>query len=253
MRRRDILDVRWLVLLLALALPGLVEAQSVGGAFIQYYPPAGVSGLTGTATTITSALPILLPDGSTAAPGLGFASEPGLGFNRISASVIGVTYNNSVRWGFVGATSNLQLVSYAALAWTTAVGSAGDTFLSRDGAAATIQIGIDAATATAQTFKGADSTGATITGASLTVKGGNGTSGIANGGALVLSGGANSSTGEPGAVRIADGGTKPTCDAARRGSIWYDAGSAGVADTFEVCAKAAAGDAYGWYALATIP
>lgn len=45
-------------------------------------------------------------------------------------------------------------------------------------------------------------------------------------------------------------GTRPTCDAAARGTTWYVAGGAGVADTFEVCGKAAA-DTYSWVALAT--
>lgn len=66
------------------------------------------------------------------------------------------------------------------------------------------------------------------------------------GGKGLLAGGAN------GQIQFSDLGTRPTCDAAHRGSTWYDAGGAGVADTFEVCAKSS-GDAYSWYALATIP
>lgn len=41
---------------------------------------------------------------------------------------------------------------------------------------------------------------------------------------------------------------KPTCNAAHRGTIWYDPGGAGVADTLEVCRKDAA-DAYAWTSL----
>lgn len=54
----------------------------------------------------------------------------------------------------------------------------------------------------------------------------------------------------------ADGGfqlitnTRPTCNAARRGTAWYVAGGAGVADTYEVCGKDAA-DSYAWVAAAT--
>ena len=54
----------------------------------------------------------------------------------------------------------------------------------------------------------------------------------------------------------ADGGfqlitnTRPTCNAARRGTSWYVAGGAGVADTYEVCGKDAA-DSYAWVAAAT--
>lgn len=45
-------------------------------------------------------------------------------------------------------------------------------------------------------------------------------------------------------------GVKPTCDAAARGTTWYVAGGAGVADTIEICGKAAA-DTYSWIALGT--
>lgn len=43
-------------------------------------------------------------------------------------------------------------------------------------------------------------------------------------------------------------GSKPACAAGIRGTVWYVAGGAGVADTFEVCRKDAA-DAYAWVAL----
>lgn len=43
-------------------------------------------------------------------------------------------------------------------------------------------------------------------------------------------------------------GSKPTCNSGNRGKVWYVAGGAGVADTFEVCKKDAA-DAYAWTAL----
>ena len=45
-------------------------------------------------------------------------------------------------------------------------------------------------------------------------------------------------------------GSRPTCDASSRGMTWYVAGGAGVADTIEICGKAAA-DTYSWVALAT--
>jgi len=51
-----------------------------------------------------------------------------------------------------------------------------------------------------------------------------------------------------GTIQLVDTGTKPTCDAAHRGQVWYDAGGAGVADTYEICRKDAA-DAYAWTAL----
>lgn len=47
-------------------------------------------------------------------------------------------------------------------------------------------------------------------------------------------------------------GTKPTCNASYRGTMWYVAGGAGVADTAEICSKSSA-DAYAWRAMVTIP
>lgn len=44
-------------------------------------------------------------------------------------------------------------------------------------------------------------------------------------------------------------GTRPTCDAAARGTSWYVAGGTGAADTIEICLKSAA-DTYAWTALA---
>lgn len=50
------------------------------------------------------------------------------------------------------------------------------------------------------------------------------------------------------ALQFVDQGTKPTCDAAHRGSFWYDAGATGVADALEACTKDAT-DAYSWVSL----
>lgn len=47
-------------------------------------------------------------------------------------------------------------------------------------------------------------------------------------------------------------GTRPTCDASYRGTMWYVAGGAGVADSISICSKSSA-DAYAWRAMATIP
>lgn len=51
-------------------------------------------------------------------------------------------------------------------------------------------------------------------------------------------------------TRLSDPGTRPTCDSTHRGTIWYDAGGAGVADTFAVCGKSSL-DVYAWVASAT--
>jgi hypothetical protein len=243
--------MRFKVLVVALLclLPSVVGAQD--GSFIRYYPPAGATGLTSSGTAITSTLPFLAPDGSASAPSYSFSGATNWGLYRDSTSIVfSLVGTNAMA---LNTSIYLKLHSGGAFAWSASTNATGvaDLYMVRD-AAATLQFGLDAATATAQTIKGPDSTGATVAGASLTLKGGAGTSGIANGGALILAGGANNSTGEPGAVTISDGGTKPTCAAGIRGSIWYDAGGAGVADTFEVCAKAAA-DTYAWRVLATIP
>lgn len=53
-----------------------------------------------------------------------------------------------------------------------------------------------------------------------------------------------------GGLKIHDIGAKPTCNAAHRGTTYYDEGASGVADTFEVCLKNTS-DAYNWRAMAT--
>jgi hypothetical protein len=195
--------------------------------------------------------PILLPDGSRTAPSVSFSEDAVQGFYRSGTTTVYADASADIWWTGVSTIVMRNNGTYGFSSGTT-VGSSPDVILGRD-AAATLQLGADAATATDQTIKGPDSTGAGQPGAILNIKGGDATSGNANGGQLALRGGAKVGTGEPGAVSIIDTGTKPTCDSARRGSIWYDQGGAGVADTFEVCAKQAAGDTYAWRALATIP
>jgi len=233
-------------LILALALLGLafwqatpVQAQSCNGCGIGFWRaslPLSGGTLTG---------PLLLPDGTFAAPSLSFANETDKGFysgasNRISVTFAGSAENIRLTANIVGILSNSAQFQ---------MGSNLDTIISW-GAANTVQLGVNAATATAQALKGPNSTGATIAGGNLTIRAGDGTSGIANGGQLILGGGLNSSTGEPGAVQLEDRGTKPTCAAEIRGSIWYDAAGAGAADTIEVCAHKS-DNSYAWIALAT--
>jgi hypothetical protein len=50
-----------------------------------------------------------------------------------------------------------------------------------------------------------------------------------------------------GGIQYVDG-VRPTCDAAHRGSTWYEAGGAGVKDTFALCGKNAS-DVYAWQAI----
>jgi hypothetical protein len=223
---------------LLVCLPAMAQAQAQER--VAYVPFDAGLALPLTGGTLTG--PLLLSDGTAAAPGMAFASQPGLGIWRIAADRIAFA-SGGTTWvdQWFGAFRILRNEG------CFIIGASVDTSLCRDAAAA-FQLGVDAATGSAYTLKAADSTGATIAGASLTLKGGAGTNGIANGGALILSGGAPNSTGAPGAVAISDGGTKPTCAAGIRGSIWYDAGGAGVLDTFEVCRKAA-DNSYLWVTL----
>ena len=59
---------------------GMAAAQSSD--YIKYYPPAGLSTMTGTATATTTTVPLLLPNGSAAAPSLAWASDPAVGFYK---------------------------------------------------------------------------------------------------------------------------------------------------------------------------
>ena len=58
----------------------------------------------------------------------------------------------------------------------------------------------------------------------------------------LLAGGAN------GQFQLSDVGSRPACDAAHRGSFWYEAGGVGVADSVEVCRKDS-GNAYAWVSV----
>jgi len=53
---------------------------------------------------------------------------------------------------------------------------------------------------------------------------------------------------EASSVQINDSGSKPTCDATTRGTIWWDDGAGGTADTGEICDKDK-NDVYGWRSL----
>ena len=50
-----------------------------------------------------------------------------------------------------------------------------------------------------------------------------------------------------GGIQYADG-ARPSCDSAHRGTTWYEAGAAGVKDTFALCGKNAS-DVYAWQAI----
>lgn len=58
---------------------------------------------------------------------------------------------------------------------------------------------------------------------------------------------AAASMGFNGGIKLSTG-SRPTCDATTRGTLWYVAGGAGVADTCEICRKDGA-DAYAWVTI----
>lgn len=107
------------------------------------------------------------------------------------------------------------------------------------------------------TMHATDASGSDTAATNYRIAGGAAT-GNAAGGAIVLltsDAGASGSTPQTltekariptdGGVRIADPGTRPACDSTHRGTIWYDAGGAGVADEFTICCKDAA-NSYAW-------
>ena len=200
----------------------------------------------------TFSSPVLLASGTASVPALAFAADPDTGLNVTNGDQLQFIAGASNPVVLLG--SQLRFASTTAVSWSSGAADtiAGDAFIYRDSAAA-IQMGADAASAVSQTFKGSDSTGNGTAGGVLTIRGGAGTAGDAKGGNLNLAGGAAFGAGEQGVVAIVDTGTKPTCAAGLRGGLWYEQGGAGVADTFEICAKQAAGDTYAWRTAATIP
>ena len=110
----------------------------------------------------------------------------------------------------------------------------------------------------AQTLQAQGGSGTNIAGAPLTLRPGAGT-GSATGVALIIQtptatgSGATAQT-QTERARFSEAGfklatgTRPTPDASTRGTIFYVAGGAGVADTLEVCVKSA-GDTYSWVSL----
>jgi len=140
------------------------------------------------------------------------------------------------------------------------IGAGNEVILAKDTSTTALQFGLDGNPPGDQVFKGADGSGTNIAGGNFTLAPGSGT-GTANGGDLLLAtnpaGGSSGTTINAlverarvpvdGGVRWATG-SKPTCDSTHRGTVFYVAGAAGVADTYEVCRKDAA-NAYAWVTL----
>jgi hypothetical protein len=163
------------LLFLSLLIPSISGAQG----FIHFYPPAGSLTMTG---------PLLLSDGTVAAPGLGFALEPGLGISRSSVSIIQFNYNNSGRFAMIGGTNQFQAASSSTFSWSSgAVTATSDLFLSRGGAATLQQGAADAAAPVNQTLQAQGVAAGTsdVAGANFTIRPGIGR-GLAVPGVLTL-------------------------------------------------------------------
>lgn len=224
-----------LVALLGLVTVG-AEAQDCQCS-ISWRPPCLLSG----GGTLTG--PLLLPDGTAAAPGIAFSSIPNSGFflSPTLKHLSIATYGDSPL-GFTP--TSMSLGSAYAIGWGSNVtwyGSAPDLTIFRDAAnTLALRNGGTAGVPVPQKFNlyGFCDGAACATGYErLEIS-------ATSGGSFKLTPAA-AGTGAPRPVAIGDGGAKPACDATTRGSFWYDAGGAGVADTFEICSKSAA-DAYAW-------
>lgn len=126
---------------------------------------------------------LLVPDGSAAAPSIAFSSDVDTGFKYRATNV------DIVAGGTAGASvsaSAFNVPSGSTLGFssnTIETGSA-DAFFMRKGAAS-IQMGVTAASPVAQTFSGPDGTGTDKAGGSLTIAGGRST-GEGVGGSVII-------------------------------------------------------------------
>jgi hypothetical protein len=165
---------RLAVLLAALALPSVAQAQLCGGN-ICYFQSGGVI-----------STPLLLPDGTAAAPSMAFASEPGLGFRRPGAGLLTFASGGVDYARFSAGTFNVG--SGTSIAWGSTGVTGVDTYLTRGGATATLQQGAaDAAAPVNQTLQAQGVAAGTsdVSGANYTITSGNGR-GNAAGSALSL-------------------------------------------------------------------
>lgn len=140
---------------------------------------------------------ILAGFGSAAAPGLAFNGDTLIGFYRRNSSYIGVSVAGAEVIALAQGAGVGQIIQQSGgiLGWssTTDPGVGPDIILRRD-AAATLQLGTDAATVTAQTIKAHDGSGTDKAGASLSINGGQST-GTGVGGALIKNTSLTGSTG----------------------------------------------------------
>lgn len=124
---------------LLLCLPMVGEGQE----FIRYYPPAGLSAMSQSATGVVSTLPFLAPSGTASLPGHAFSAategpKTGMWFDSGSG-----TLNFAVRGTAAVQISNeifLKMSSVGSIAWGTgAPGTTLDLYLSRAAAGTLLQ------------------------------------------------------------------------------------------------------------------
>ena len=77
---------RFAFFLTALMLTATAHAQD--GSYCGYCPPSGATGLSSNGTVLTSTLPLLLPNGTAAAPSLAFATDATLGLYKSAANTM---------------------------------------------------------------------------------------------------------------------------------------------------------------------
>lgn len=183
--------------------------------------------------------PVLVPDGSSSAPGLAFSADPDTGFWR-QQSGGAVFVANGVRQFRSNGDTLLYLANDGVqmILDTGGFTHSSGAIMRLDGAAAVRLLGGSSNGATAIGVKIANANTLTTAGAKIaafysdylsTEKASVDKDGIFTGGGLV----------------IGDPGTRPSCDSTQRGRVFVDQGGAGVSDTVAVCAKDAA-DAYAW-------
>lgn len=173
---------------------GRNTGSAAGGSLLFQTAPAGSSG-TG-AGTLTTRLTIdstgastftgvlLAPNGTTSAPAFAFSGETNTGFYWPATGQIGFLQTGTERARFYS--GGLHLSSGNWVTWGSSF-SVNDLILQRD-AAAVLQMGSDAASPVAQTFKGPDARAGTDTntvGGNLTIAAGRNT-GSAAGGSLIF-------------------------------------------------------------------
>ena len=172
--------MRRLLLTLCLLLLGVAAGAQD---YIRFYPPQLGTTSNG---AFTLSGPLLLPDGTAAAPSLAFASATTTGFSHPSGTIVDFSSGGTAAIRFQG--NGTVLPAGYFLAWNVgAIGTTQDTFLSRAAAATIQQGGADAAAPVNQTLQAQGVAAGTsdVSGANYTITSGNGR-GNATGSSLIF-------------------------------------------------------------------